>query len=59
MITYTIKFTDAVTGQTGTVHFPAVTQLMAQAWAELCFANNSWSSAELHHAGRILWAADK
>lgn len=56
MINYTITFTDAVTGQQGTVHFPAVSQLMAQAWAELCFRNNAWGYAALSKDGVVLWS---
>lgn len=59
MITYSIHFISSVTGQTGTVHFPAVTQLMAQAWAELCFRNNAWSYVELTKGGVILWSDTK
>lgn len=59
MPTYSIRFIDAVTGQEGKVHFPAVSQLMAQAWAELCFRNNAWSYAEMSQSGVVLWSDTK
>lgn len=59
MINYTIRFTDAVTGQEGKVHFPAVSPLMARAWAELCFKNNAWSYIELRAPNSLLWSEAK
>lgn len=59
MVNYTISFVCAVTGQGGKVHFPAVSQLMAQAWAELCFRNNAWSYAEMSQSGVVLWSDTK
>lgn len=59
IVTYTIQFTDAVTGQVGKVHFPAVSPLMAQAWAELCFKNNTWDAVELRAHNEVLWVASK
>lgn len=58
MITYTIKAIDAQ-GNTVKIAFPAVTQLMAQAWAEICHEANQWKSAEMSdEEGLIVWCAD-
>lgn len=44
---FTIEATDAVTGKQLTINFPAVTELMARAWAELCHENNEWAITTL------------
>ncbi len=59
LVTYTLIAVDAVTDKKLKVHYPAVTPLMAQAWAELCFRNNAWSSAELHSPTGLVWSDAK
>jgi uncharacterized protein YxeA len=59
MHTYTIEAVDAQ-GNPVQIKFPAVTQLMAQAWVELCHESNGWKATELfNEEGFIVWSADK
>lgn len=46
MHTYTIEAVDAQ-GNPVRVSFPAVTLLMAKAWAELCHDSNGWERTTL------------
>lgn len=46
MHVYTIEAVDAQ-GNKLSVKFPAVSMLMAKAWAELCHENNQWSVTTL------------
>lgn len=59
LVNYTLVAIDAVTGAELKVHYPAVSPLMAQAWAELCFRNNAWKSAVLYSANQEVWSAAK
>lgn len=59
LVNYTLVAIDAVTGAELKVHYPAVSDLMAQAWAELCFRNNAWKSAEMWVGGHKRWSASK
>lgn len=59
LVNYTLVAVDAVTGQDLKVHYPALSPLMAQAWAELCFENNAWSAAALWTKEECIWTASK
>lgn len=56
MNTYTIEAVDAQ-GNPIKLAFPAVTQLMAQAWAEVCHESNNWQATEMfNEEGLIVWS---
>ena len=56
LVVYIISFTDNK-GHLGVVKFPAVSPLMAQAWAELCFEANQWLIVTLRADENVIWSA--
>lgn len=56
LVNYELYAVDKVTGKEMKVAYPAVSQLMAIAWAELCFRNNPWKSAVLRSNGVVVWS---
>lgn len=59
LVNYELYAVDQVTGKELKVAYPAVSQLMAIAWAELCFRNNPWKSAALWEGNVVVWSDSK